>query len=47
MIDILARYRAKALESEARGREATNPAIKGAWIETAIESQALANRTAK
>jgi hypothetical protein len=43
MID---KYRNKALASEACARDATNPAIRDAWIEIAIEWHALAHRTA-
>jgi hypothetical protein len=46
MIDISEKYRNKALASEASARDATNPLIRDAWIEIAIEWHALAHRTA-
>jgi hypothetical protein len=40
-------YRAKALESEKIGRDATDQALKRAWAEIAIEWHCLANRIAQ
>ncbi len=43
-MNISEKYRLKALACEKLGREATDPAIKLAWAEIAIEWHALANR---
>lgn len=39
------KYRAKALDCEQRGRDATDYDIKRAWGEVAIEWHCLSNRT--
>jgi len=41
------KYRLKALNCENLAREASDPAIKFAWAEIAIEWHALANRIAQ
>jgi hypothetical protein len=41
------RYRLKALVCEKCSQDATDPPIKAAWIEIAIESHALASRAAQ
>lgn len=40
-------YRLKALACERFSRDATDPAVKAAWTEVAIEWHALSNRTAQ
>jgi hypothetical protein len=47
MISISERFRFRALASEVFARDATDPAIKDAWTEIAIEWHALANRVAQ
>ena len=41
------KYRAKALDCEHRGRDATDYDIKCAWEEVAIEWHCLSNRAAQ
>jgi len=47
MINVSERYRVKALASEVFARDATDPAIRDAWTEIAIEWHALANRVSQ
>jgi hypothetical protein len=47
MNNIAKRYRLKALASEQFSRDATDPAIRTAWVEIAIEWHALSNRAAQ
>jgi hypothetical protein len=44
---IAQRYRLKALASEQFSRDATDRAIRAAWVEIAIEWHALSNRAAQ
>jgi hypothetical protein len=41
------KYRAKALDCEKIGRDATDQAVKRAWADVAIEWHCLANRMAE
>ncbi len=41
------RYRLKALASERFSNDASDPAIRAAWMEIAIEWHALSNRVAQ
>jgi hypothetical protein len=41
------RYRLKALTIEQLAHDTTDPAVKAAWIEIAIEWHALSNRAAQ
>jgi hypothetical protein len=45
--NIAKRYRLKALASEEISQDATDPAIRAAWVEIAIEWHALSNRAAQ
>jgi hypothetical protein len=47
MIDLSEKYRLKAVACEKISREATDPKIKLAWAEIAIEWHALAFRIAQ
>jgi hypothetical protein len=47
MISLSDRYRFKALASERSAKDATDPALKLAWAEIAIEWHALANRVSQ
>ncbi len=47
MTDLSEKYRLKAIACEKSGREATDPAIRLAWADIAIEWHALANRAAQ
>jgi hypothetical protein len=47
MINVLEKYRHKALACEGFARNATDPATREAWAEIAIEWHALAHRTAQ
>jgi hypothetical protein len=47
MNNIAKRYRLKALASEQFSLKTTDPAIRAAWVEIAIEWHALSNRAAQ
>ena len=47
MIDLSERYRRKALACEHASKDATEPALKAAWSEIAMEWHALAYRVAR
>ena len=47
MTNVSEKYRSRAIVSEGYAREATDPAVRDAWAEIAIEWHALANRVAE
>jgi hypothetical protein len=47
MNNIAKRYRLKALASEQFSLNVTDPAIRAAWVEIAIEWHTLSNRAAQ
>jgi len=47
MVSVSERYRLKALACEQLSLDATDPAIKVAWTEIAIEWHTLSNRVAR